>query len=66
MAKHILKELEVLLAEGILTPETATHIRQYYKQKEDSAPNRLLIVFGVLGAILVGLGLIFDSGTLVA
>src|ERR1700741_4922259 len=58
MSKPLEKELEVLEKEGIITPETALNIRNYYKNKSDNPHNRLFTVFAVLGAILVGLGII--------
>jgi uncharacterized membrane protein len=58
MSKPLEKELEVLEKEGIITPETASNIRNYYKSKSDNPHNRLFTVFAVLGAILVGLGII--------
>ncbi|MCU4166167.1 DUF2157 domain-containing protein [Carboxylicivirga caseinilyticus] len=54
----ILKEIPELLQEGVITDETAKRIQDYYKSKKSSSTNKLFIVFGVLGAILVGLGLI--------
>nr|WP_321451816.1 DUF2157 domain-containing protein [uncultured Carboxylicivirga sp.] len=54
----ILKEIPELLQEGIITQETAERIQNYYKSKKGSPTNKLFIVFGVLGAILVGLGII--------
>ena len=43
---------------GVISEETATDIQNYYLQKSGKSGNRLFIVFGVLGAILVGLGII--------
>ncbi len=55
----IFKEIEELLGAGVISKETASRIEDYYSRKEDE-PNysRLFIVFGILGAILVGLGII--------
>lgn len=58
MSKPLEKELEVLEKEGIISSETAHNIRAYYKNKSDNPHNRLFAVFAVLGAILVGLGVI--------
>ena len=52
------KEIDELLAAEVITEETAGSIAAYYRSREDASPNRLLIVFGILGAILVGLGII--------
>lgn len=58
MHKSFLKDLPELINAGILSEETAANIREYYEGKAQSAPNRLLIIFGILGALLVGSGLI--------
>jgi uncharacterized membrane protein len=58
MSKPILKDLPDLIAANVITEDTAQRIRTFYQQKEDHAPNRLVIVFGILGALLVGLGII--------
>jgi|26BtaG_2_1085354.scaffolds.fasta_scaffold00002_189 uncharacterized membrane protein len=52
------KDIPELIKAGIITPETAQQIQEYYKIKSGSTSNRLFIVFGILGAILVGLGII--------
>ena len=52
------KELDELIDAGVIDWETGNKIRQYYKDKKSSHPNRLLIIIGVLGAILVSLGVI--------
>ena len=54
----IKKDLEELLEAQVISAETAHQIRSYYQSKEASGPNRLFVVFGVLGATLVGLGII--------
>lgn len=58
MSKHLLRALPELIAAGIIDHETAERIRTYYDQKEGSSPNRLFIVFGILGGLLVGMGII--------
>ncbi len=55
---NILNEIPELLEAGVITEETAGRIRAHYEQKRSAAPNRLFIVFGILGAILTGLGII--------
>ncbi len=55
---NIFKELPELIKAGVITQETADRIRDYYKNKRSSSTNRLFIIFGILGAILVGLGII--------
>ncbi|MDN3686990.1 DUF2157 domain-containing protein [Cyclobacterium jeungdonense] len=54
---NLLKDLPELKKAGVITQETADNIQAYYKSKNGSSTNRLLIVFGVLGAVLVGLGI---------
>lgn len=54
----IQKDIPELLKAGVITPETAEGIRQFYKRNAGSSSNRLFVVFGILGAILVGLGII--------
>lgn len=58
MSKPVLKDLPELVAANVITEETAQRIRAFYQQKEHDVPNRLVIVFGILGALLVGLGII--------
>lgn len=52
------KEIPELLAAGVITKETASKIQDYYNGKANPLTNKLFIVFGILGAILVGLGVI--------
>lgn len=52
------KDIPELLKAGVITPETAEGIEQYYKSKNGSSQNKLFLTFGILGAILVGLGII--------
>lgn len=58
MSKNLIKALPELIKAGILSEEKAAEITQFYQQKSGSSVNRLIIVFGVLGAILVGMGVI--------
>ncbi|MEO1436522.1 MAG: DUF2157 domain-containing protein [Bacteroidota bacterium] len=54
----MLKELPKLLEAGIITDAVAADIEHYYRQQKKSNSNRLFVAFGILGAILVGLGVI--------
>jgi uncharacterized membrane protein len=54
----MIKDLPELVDAGIISEETATQIRHYYFQKNPQPQNRLLIAFGILGALLIGLGII--------
>jgi len=58
MSSKIVKELPKLVDAQIISPETAKAIEQYYRTNSDTKSNRLLTIFGVLGAILIGLGII--------
>ncbi len=52
------KELDELLQEDVISEETAVRIRKYYNENPDSANHRLIIIFGILGALLSGMGVI--------
>lgn len=58
MSDKITNELEELLQANVVTTETAEKIREYFHQKKEENHNRLSSIFGILGAILVGLGII--------
>ncbi len=58
MNKNIAKELDDLKGAGVIDEEIAGRIENYYASKNEGSQNRLFVVFGVLGAILVGLGII--------
>ena len=53
----IQKDLQNLLDAQVITQETADKITTYYATQKQAAPNRLLVVFGVIGAILIGSGI---------
>lgn len=55
---QILKDIPELVKAGVITPDAAEKIKDYYKKRGGHGTNRLFIVFGILGAILVGLGII--------
>lgn len=55
---HILKELDELVEAGVISQDTADAISKYYQAKKQRSTNPLLITFGILGALLVGLGTI--------
>lgn len=54
----LLNDIHELVKSNVITPETAGRIRDYYRHKESKSGNRLVTVFGMLGATLVGLGII--------
>ena len=54
----IQKDIDELLSAQVISSETAEKIQQYYRERAKHSGNRLFIAFGVLGAILTGLGII--------
>ena len=58
MFNKLKEDLDELLAHKVISEETASAIESYYQYKENQSPSKLLIVFGVLGALLGGLGII--------
>jgi uncharacterized membrane protein len=58
MSNNILNELPALLKANVITEETAQKIKEFYNKNGDESQNKLFIIFGVLGAILSGLGII--------
>lgn len=57
MSKNLIKDLPELVDANVITAETAERIQTYYRRKDNSS-NRLVVVFSILGALLVGLGII--------
>jgi uncharacterized membrane protein len=58
----ILSDLSELVNARVISRETAMEISNYYKNRQESSPtgkNRQLLMFGILGAVLVGIGLLF-------
>ena len=58
MNSKFINELPELVKHNVISQETASKIEDYYQNKEQNSPNRLFTVFGVLGSLLVGLGII--------
>ena len=56
---NLLKDLPELVSANIITTDTAQQITDYYQRKQVTSPNRQLLIFGILGALLVGTGLMF-------
>lgn len=54
----IIKDLDELVAANLISADAATAIRAYYAQKDTGKASWPLLVFSILGAVLVGLGLI--------
>lgn len=54
----ILKDLPELVTQNVISSQTAKDIENYYIHKKQPQGNNLLAIFGVLGATLIGLGII--------
>jgi uncharacterized membrane protein len=52
------REVAELLKAGVIEQNTADRIEQYYLTKAGPPQNKLVIVFGILGSLLVGLGIV--------
>jgi len=52
------KDINELKEAGIISGDTAEAISRFYENRKSQAPNRLVTVFAVLGASLIGLGII--------
>ena len=58
MNSKFIKELSDLVQNEVISQEVALNIENYYKSKQEDSSNRLFTIFGVLGSLLVGLGII--------
>lgn len=54
----LIKDIQELINANVITPQTGEDILAYYKGKAGNSQNRLFAVFGIMGAMLVGLGII--------
>jgi uncharacterized membrane protein len=54
----IQKDIQELLKAEVISKEVANKIDEYYKRKSGPSTNRQFVAFGILGAMLVGLGII--------
>lgn len=52
------KDLDELIRAEVISPETAEKIVNFYTVKDQQSSNQLFVVFGVLGALLIGMGII--------
>ncbi len=55
---RLIKDIPELVEADVISQATADKIQDYYRNKGGQSTNRLFIVFGILGAILIGLGII--------
>lgn len=58
MGKSNLQDIQELIQAGIIDGETAKKIQNYYESKKGNSVNKMLIVFSIFGALLIGLGII--------
>ncbi|WP_299549433.1 DUF2157 domain-containing protein [Seonamhaeicola sp.] len=58
MNSKIQSDIKELVEQQVISQESASKIEAYYQSKKVNTPNRLFTVFGVLGSLLVGLGII--------
>ncbi|MBL4736073.1 MAG: DUF2157 domain-containing protein [Flavobacteriales bacterium] len=58
MSNTINKELTTLIEADVINIATAVKIQDFYKLKSGQSQNRLVIMFGILGAMLMGMGTI--------
>jgi uncharacterized membrane protein len=54
---RLLKDLDELLSQGVITPDVAERIKKHY-EKPASGVSRMVIAFGIIGALLVGMGVV--------
>ncbi len=55
---NLIKDIKELVEENVISKDTAVKITEYYNTKKKDSKNRLFVIFGVLGALLVGLGIV--------
>jgi uncharacterized membrane protein len=58
MSSKIIQALPELVENDIISDEVAQNIKTYYSKNEESGTSRLFTIFGILGATLIGLGII--------
>lgn len=58
MNNPLLKDLQELVNANIITEDTARQITEYYQAKENTPSNKFNLVLGILGAMLLGSGII--------
>jgi len=58
MNSKLIKELPELVRNDIISEDVSKSIQKYYEGKTVATPNKLFVVFGVLGAALIGIGIL--------
>ncbi len=53
-----LNDLDELVKNNVISKNIANDIQTYYSSQKEESPNKLFAIFGVLGSLLVGLGII--------
>src|SRR5688572_15980602 len=55
---NIRRDLAELVTAGVISNKDAEKIEEYYRQNRKPSAGRMMMVFGILGSVLVGLGII--------
>ncbi|WP_223548620.1 MULTISPECIES: DUF2157 domain-containing protein [Aestuariivivens] len=58
MNSKIQNDIKELVEQQVISKESASKMEAYYQSKKVDVPNRMFTVFGVLGGLLIGLGII--------
>lgn len=58
MSKQIINSLEELVEVGIIDQKIANDIEAYYQSRQGNPVNKILLAFGVIGALMIGGGII--------
>lgn len=58
MKSKFSNEISELLENQVISADTASRIDSYYNAKSGEKPNKLFMIFGILGSSLIGLGII--------
>jgi len=58
MPNKITEDLDMLIAREVIDEQTAERLRHFYADREEESKNRQYVIFGILGSLLIGLGLI--------
>lgn len=60
--KNLKNDIQSLVRQGVIDEKTAQRIKNHYDNQKTDSGNRILMVFGVLAACLIGLGVILIIG----
>lgn len=56
--KNMQKDLEAMVADGVIDQQTARQIATWYAGRRQGSPSSLMIIFGVLASLLVATGIL--------